>query len=131
MTDETKTDTPQGVVGIFVGPDGRCIASVSDFDHHGYGGYTQQEAQTHRVRDAIARAVADALASSEFTKHIDKMERDEADKRMRKVHASDRLRLLFGEYQRFLLELLSHSEAEVAEWRSIPGGSNAPAGEGG
>lgn len=71
MTDETKTDTPQGVVGIFVGPDGRCIASVSDFDHHGYGGYTQQEAQTHRVRDAIARAVADALASSEFTKHID------------------------------------------------------------
>ena len=34
------------------------------------------------------------------------MERDEADRRMRKVHASDRLRLLFDEYQRFLLELL-------------------------
>lgn len=35
------------------------------------------------------------------------MERDEADKRMRKVHASDQLRRLFGEYKRFLLEMLS------------------------
>lgn len=35
------------------------------------------------------------------------IERDETDRRMRKVHASDRLLLLFGEYQRFLLELLS------------------------
>jgi hypothetical protein len=33
--------------------------------------------------------------------------RDEADRRMRKVYASDRLRLLFGQYQRFLFELLS------------------------
>lgn len=39
------------------------------------------------------------------------MERDEADKRMRKVHASDRLRLLFGEYQRFLLEMLLNPRA--------------------
>lgn len=34
------------------------------------------------------------------------MERDDADRRMRKVHASDRLWLLFGEYQRFLFEML-------------------------
>jgi hypothetical protein len=34
------------------------------------------------------------------------MERDEADRRMRKLHASDRLRVLFGEYQRFLFEML-------------------------
>lgn len=40
------------------------------------------------------------------------MERDEADRRMRKVHASDRLVLLFGEYQRFLLELLSDSDRQ-------------------
>lgn len=71
MTGTAEVQTPKGVVAIFVGPDGRCIASVSDFRHDGYGGYTMQEAQTHRARDAIARAVADALASSEFTKHID------------------------------------------------------------
>src|SRR5688572_19807364 len=35
------------------------------------------------------------------------MERDEADRRMRKVHASDRLRLLFDEYQRSLRELVT------------------------
>lgn len=40
------------------------------------------------------------------------MERDEADRRMRKVHASARLVLLFGEYQRFLLELLSDSDTQ-------------------
>lgn len=34
------------------------------------------------------------------------MEQDEADRRMRKVYASDRLRLLFDEYQRSLLEVL-------------------------
>jgi DNA-binding MarR family transcriptional regulator len=34
------------------------------------------------------------------------MERDEADRRMRKVYASDQLRLLFDEYQRFLVDLL-------------------------
>jgi hypothetical protein len=40
------------------------------------------------------------------------MERDEADKRMRKVHASDRLRMLFNEYQRFLLEMLGDQQAD-------------------
>lgn len=80
----------------------------------------------HYSEDRVSQVLKQLVRDGWLT-----MERDEADKRMRKVHASDRLRLLFGEYQRFLLELLSHSEAEVAEWRSIPGGSNAPAGEGG
>lgn len=35
------------------------------------------------------------------------MEQDEKDRRMRKVHASDRLRLLFDEYQRSLVALLA------------------------
>lgn len=69
------TEVPKGVVAVFVGPDGREIASVCDFDQSGYGGYTMQEAQTHRIRDAVARAVAEQLCSSEFTKHIDGYQR--------------------------------------------------------
>jgi hypothetical protein len=65
------SETPKGIVAVFVGPDGHCVASVSDFDTSGYGGYTMREAQEHRIRDAIATAVANALASNDFTKHID------------------------------------------------------------
>lgn len=62
---------PKGVVAVFVGPDGREVASASDFNQSGYGGHTLQESQTVRIRDAIANRVADALASTDFTKHID------------------------------------------------------------
>jgi hypothetical protein len=63
---------PQGVVAVFVGPTGQCIASVSDFERSGYGGYSLQQSQTVRVKDAIGRKVAEAFASSEFTKHLDR-----------------------------------------------------------
>lgn len=75
---------------------------------------------------ALARADADAARVKDFhlslhnsedrvsqvLKALSKdgwlnIERDESDRRMRKVYPSDRLRLLFGEYQRFTLELLS------------------------
>lgn len=51
------------------------------------------------------------------------MERDDDDRRMRKVHASDRLRLLFGEYRRFLVELLSDEQKapDPEEVASFPG----------
>lgn len=48
--------------------------SVADFDQSGFGGYTQQEAQTHRVRDSIARAIAETFCSTEFSKHIESYE---------------------------------------------------------
>jgi hypothetical protein len=62
---------PKGVVAVFVGSDGHAVASCADFDQSGYGGYTMQEAQTHRIRETIARRVAEAFASTEFTKHLD------------------------------------------------------------
>lgn len=43
------------------------------------------------------------------------MERDEKDRRMRKVHASDRLVLLFDEYHRFLAEMMSDFEVSPKE----------------
>lgn len=42
---------------------------------------------------------------------------DDADKRMRKVHASDRLRLLFDEYRRSLVELVS--DVRLAPVRNV------------
>jgi hypothetical protein len=63
---------PKGVVAVFVGPTGQCIASVSDFERSGYGGYSLKDSQTVRVKDEIGRQVAEAFASSEFTKHLDR-----------------------------------------------------------
>lgn len=48
------TEQPQGVVGILTGPDGYVWSSVTDFDRSGYGGYTQQEAQELRVKQALS-----------------------------------------------------------------------------
>lgn len=50
------------------------------------------------------------------------MERDEADRRMRKVHAGDRLRLLFGEYQRFLFEMLVDPRSDPTDAQLEDGG---------
>lgn len=67
----TEKQPPKGVVAVFVGPDGRCVASVSDFDYSGYGGFSLQQSQEVRVQDAIARKVANALCSSDFTRHME------------------------------------------------------------
>jgi hypothetical protein len=63
---------PKGVVAVFVGPDGHAVANAADFDYSGYGGFSLEEAQIIRVKDAIARKVAEAFASTEFTKHLDR-----------------------------------------------------------
>jgi hypothetical protein len=68
-------EKPKGVVAVLVGPDGRAVASASDFDLSGYGGYSLEEGQTHRIRDAIAHRVAEAMASSDFTKNMSTYER--------------------------------------------------------
>lgn len=55
----------------------------------------------HYSEDRVSQVLKQLVREGWLT-----MERDEADKRMRKVHASDRLVLLFGEYQRSLVELV-------------------------
>lgn len=57
---------PSGVVGIFIDPDGRVIATATDF-YKGYlGGFTLREAQTMRVKKALALEVANAFCSPVF-----------------------------------------------------------------
>ncbi|WP_421762375.1 hypothetical protein [Devosia sp.] len=54
----------------------------------------------HCSEDRFSQVLKELVSDGWLT-----MERDEADRRMRKVYASDRLRLLFDEYQRFLFEM--------------------------
>jgi DNA-binding MarR family transcriptional regulator len=48
------------------------------------------------------------------------IERDGADRRMRKVHASDQLRMLFDEYGRFLLEMLTRVDERAGGLENRP-----------
>lgn len=63
----------------------------------------------HYSEDRVSQVLKDLVRDGWLT-----MERDESDRRMRKVHASDRLRLLFGEYRRFLVELLLPAQGTTA-----------------
>ena len=56
----------------------------------------------HYSEDRVSQVLKELVRDGWLT-----MERDEDDRRMRKVHASDRLALLFGEYQRSLFEMMS------------------------
>lgn len=68
---------PQGVVAVFVGPDGHQVAAVADFDQSGYGGFSLHEAQTLRIKDAIASEVARRFCSDDYIKHLDRYKRSE------------------------------------------------------
>lgn len=46
----------RGVCGIIIAPDGSVVATHSDFERHGPGGFSLREAQTIRVRDGLKRA---------------------------------------------------------------------------
>lgn len=52
-----------GTVMVFIAPEGRVIASATDFAQHSPGGFTNEEAQRLRCRDALAAAIIDAFAS--------------------------------------------------------------------
>jgi hypothetical protein len=47
----------------FIAPGGRVVASVSDFDRSGYGGFSLAEGQRHRCRNKLARAVVQETCS--------------------------------------------------------------------
>jgi len=64
----------------------------------------------HYSEDRVSQVLKELVRDGWLT-----MERDETDRRMRKVHASDRLHFLFGEYQRFLFEMLSVGDGVVSQ----------------
>lgn len=64
------SDDPKGVVGLVVAPNGRVVVSASDFHKDGYGGFTLLQAQTHRVRDALAYEYVRASCNSDMAKAL-------------------------------------------------------------
>ncbi|MGB3415735.1 MAG: hypothetical protein WBA36_03605 [Mesorhizobium sp.] len=45
----------QGVCGIITSPTGKVVATYSDFERQGYGGFSLQDAQTIRVKEGLKR----------------------------------------------------------------------------
>ena len=70
MQEIFMTDTPCGCVGVYTDAEGRVIASVSDFDLSGYGGFTLYEGQKIRAQKKLAMAVVDAYCSSVVTRAL-------------------------------------------------------------
>lgn len=58
-----KAAEVQGCVGLFIGPDGRVVAEVTDFERSGYGGFKLHEAQRIRCMRALNREIMSRFAS--------------------------------------------------------------------
>lgn len=48
------SDDPKGVTAVLIDPQGRVVASASDFNRGGSAGISQREAQRYRVKTACA-----------------------------------------------------------------------------
>jgi hypothetical protein len=66
-----------GVVVVLIAPDGRMVVSVSDFNRSGYGGFTLQEAQTMRAKEALARTAIRAFCNDDLADVIDRYRAEE------------------------------------------------------
>lgn len=78
MSERKRIDPmPKGVVAIFVSPDGRVVASGTDFDVDRPGGYKLQDAQRVRAERRLARAVVDAYCSSTVTEALSEYDREQ------------------------------------------------------
>ena len=68
MTDEK---IPQGIVAVLISKDGRPIADAADFNRSTPGGFSMQDAQTWRARDALAIKTMKILSSPTLSDAID------------------------------------------------------------
>lgn len=65
-----------GVVAIMTDDKGSVIATATDFDRSGYGGYSLAEAQEMRAKDAVGFATINALCSDVVVSVMDRYEVD-------------------------------------------------------
>lgn len=84
---EKKSEDPKGVVLVFIDEEGREIASVSDFNRTGYGGWSLRDAQNLRARRALAMKVCNAYSSSQLVRAIDAYDAERIIDRLVKDHA--------------------------------------------
>jgi len=64
---EQRIETPDGVVALFIGKDGRVLASANNFNHGRYGGFSLQEALPRSMTwyGLPPRAISSFQASSQ------------------------------------------------------------------
>jgi hypothetical protein len=63
-----------GVVMLVISKSGTVLASVSDFDTSGYGGFTLEEAQTIRANRALAYEYLRAVAHPHLAEAVRPMD---------------------------------------------------------
>lgn len=63
--------TPQGVVAVLLGPDGRDLANASSFCRSGPAGFSAREFQEIQARRALSLAAVSALASPTMANALD------------------------------------------------------------
>jgi hypothetical protein len=68
---EQETKPLPGCVGIYTDPEGRVIASVSDFERQGFGGFTLYRSQEIRCKRMLAHAVIAAYCSNVIASALD------------------------------------------------------------
>ena len=61
-----EKQSPDGVIAILIAADGRVMATASDFDRAGYGGYKLYQAQRLRARKMLAINFARAYCSPAY-----------------------------------------------------------------
>ncbi|MDB5606693.1 MAG: hypothetical protein JWP25_3593 [Bradyrhizobium sp.] len=71
MTDEKRQANPQGIIAIMTSPDGDVIATATDFNRSGYGGYKLWEAQAMRAKDQVKWATVRAYCSPVVSDALD------------------------------------------------------------
>ena len=64
------SEHPKGIVCLITDKNGREMAAATDFDTSGYGGFTLQEAQTIRAKDAVYRKLIHNLCSADMANAI-------------------------------------------------------------
>jgi hypothetical protein len=86
----------KGIVAILTDPKGRVVASVSDFTHDGYGGFSLQEAQEHRVKRHLAFAVIRAYCSDFIIPAIEPYDCEQIVARLTRQHGFTRTLIPIG-----------------------------------
>lgn len=67
---------PKGVIAIMTSPDGRVVASESDFDPSSAAGFQNWQRQRSRARAKANRATVDAYCSPVITEVLDQHDID-------------------------------------------------------
>ena len=83
---------PRGVVAVFTDKLGRVVASVSDFESSGYGGFTLRQAQEMRAERQLAYAVVRAYCSEMILEGFETYDCEQILRRL--VHKGARVTLI-------------------------------------